>query len=77
MKEAIQAPSLKDSNFHYTPNIFILACKYNKNAKQSRKKKDRRNKRGFLWLDKVKTQLAKEWYTVNHDVDESFQSDDA
>lgn len=65
MKESIEAPTLKDPNFHYIPNIFILTCKYNKRSKQERKPIRRLRKRGFLLLDRVKTQISKDWYTVN------------
>lgn len=74
MKEAIEAPSLKDSSYHYTPNIFILSSRCNLKAKQKRKKVDRKKKRGFLLVDRVKTQLEKEGYTVNQD-EESYLDD--
>ena len=37
---------------------------------QKRKKISRKKKRGFLLVDKVKTQLINEGYTVNQDEEE-------
>lgn len=42
LKESIEAPSLKDSDFHFLPNVFILTCRHSKQSKQFRKKKTRR-----------------------------------
>jgi hypothetical protein len=56
---------MKDANYHFTPNIFILSCRYNKKSKNPRKKVERKRKRGFLLLDKINTQLEKEVYIVN------------
>lgn len=67
MKQAIEAPSLKDPSYHFTPNIFILTCRHSRQSKQNRKKNDRKKRKGFLLLDKVKTQFARDWYTVNQD----------
>ena len=39
---------------------------------QKRKKISRKKKRGFLLLDKVKTQLVEDGYTVNQDDEEIF-----
>lgn len=66
IKEAIEAPSLKDPNLHFTPNIFILTCRHSKQLRQKRRKADRLRKRGLFSLDKVKTELVKNGYTVNH-----------
>ena len=68
IKESIEAPTLKDSNYHFTPNIFILSCKNNNKSLHKRQKITRKKKRGFLLIDKVKTQFAKEVYTVNQDI---------
>ena len=75
IKESIEALSLKDSNYHYTPNIFILSCRHNKFAKQGRKRIERKRKRGFLLLDKVKAQVAKEGYVVNQEEEEISYED--
>ena len=67
MKESIEAPSLKDSNYHYSPNIFILSARFKIKEKHRRKKFLRKSKRGFLFVDRVKAQLVKDCFTVNHE----------
>ena len=67
MKESIEGPSLRDSSYHYSPNIFILSARCKIKEKQKRNKFLRKNKRGFLFVDKVKAQLEKEGFTVNHE----------
>jgi len=66
---------MKDASYHYTPNIFILSCRYNMKSKNTRKKTERKKKRGFLILDKINTHLEKEVYTVNQE-DESIYEED-
>jgi hypothetical protein len=64
VKESIEAPCLKDSDFHFTPNIFILTCRHSKQSKQFRKKKGRRSIKLPVQLDSVKTELDNDWYNV-------------
>lgn len=72
LKESIEAPSLKDSDFHFTPNIFILTCRYSKMSKQLRKKKKRKESRIQMSIDQVKVQFDNDWYNVKKEDSESY-----